>query len=348
MHLRSLLLPLALPTMLAAAEPQVMRPTPAKPPAPIGRHNHLTDRVIPAYGMNLHRASLIDLSTAQLVAEIRRLVGEVDARVMGSGLHRGAPTLAMPTEKRGKQTKTAVPQSLERQPLEEEKRLMALVEALTKRELQLRPEGISAPIPEQQMIDEAFADLSRAAASLSFGLGDELYTNLEAQHSAWQQRYRQALDQARATKIAELTSGPKKLTRAQAEAAVANMDLISELPAVEDTPATEAPSEPVVPTVPAPDMPAVPVDQTPPTPADELPPVEPAVVPVAPVDELPPVEPEGAPIRAPVIEVPAAEEALPPAMPEALPEAEAAPAAESEPVPAAEPVQPADAGALPE
>ena len=352
MYLRSLLLPLALPLALTAAEPQTMQPTPANPPQPIGRHNHLVDRVIPTYGMNLHRTSVIDLTAGQLVAEIQRFVGDVDTKVMGAGLHRPVPIYAVPMDDHGRPMKGAAPQLVQRKPLAEEEHLMALVEALTKREVILRPGGISAPIPEQQMIDAAFSDLAKAAESLSLGLGDELYTNLEGQHTAWQQRYHYALAQAREAKIKELTEGPKKVSRSHAEEAVEKMDLISELPAMDDTPAANAPA-PATPAA----MPEAVAAAQPAKPANELPPVAaPAEVPkpkavVAP-EPAAPAEPEAKPAD-PLPEVVAPPEEPKAVEPESKPvEAEPAPAVETPPAePASEAAPaapPADAGALPD
>lgn len=377
--LRALLIPLALPAALAAAEtaaaapaPTVpaMAPTPSNPPMPIGRHNHLVDRAIPAYGMNLHRTAVIDLTAAQLVGAVRRLVADVDTKTMSGALHRPAPTYAIPTDEKGQPIKNAAPQLVQRKPLDEEQRLMALVEALTKREVILRPGGISAPIPEQQLLDAAFADLARAAEALSLGIGDELYTNLEAQHTAWLQRYHFALAKAREDKIAELMNGPDKLSRSRAEAAVSKMDFLSELPAMDDTPAAQAPAPQSAKPAPAPaEAPATVPEPEPapaPAPAAELPAAEPApAAPAEPVAEpaLPPVEaaPEAAaPVEAapavpaaeaapeaPAMEAAPAEAAPAEAAPAEAAPAEAAPAPEAPAEPAPAPA-PADAGALPD
>lgn len=366
------LLSLALPGALIAASQSgtpTMTPTPAKPPAVTGPDNHLIDRVIPAYGMYLQRGVGIDAAAAALARESLRFAADVEAKVMAGELRRGAATFGVATDDKGLPLRGAQPEITPREPLPEERTLLALFDATVKMRERLTPSGISAPIAEHQHIDASLSALTRAAELLRFGLGDDTYTDLDARAVAWKQRIYAARLQVREARIAEVMAGDKRMNRKRAEQAVDAQPLIIpdidllDIPqdvrdAVQVTITADGAesTEPTAPMPPEP-APASPEPEAEPEPAaepaspsvDDLPaldaPVEPEPVDAmpAPMEEPQPAEPEPA---APAMEtepepaVPEPEAAMEPepepAQPEPMPEPEPEPAA-PEPEPVAEP-----------
>jgi len=352
--------------VLSASEAApVMTPTPAKAPAVTGPNNNLVDRVIPAYGMNLPRGVMLDLNAAQLAITARAFAADVEAKVLSGELRRGAATFAVATDSNGLPVRGAEPQITARIPLPEEIQLLALFDATVKTQARLSPSGISAPIAEHQQLDEALAALSRAAEMLRLGLGDDLYIDLDARAVAWKQRIYAARIQVRETRIAELMSSNKKLSRRAAEEKVdaeplviPDIDLIDIPDSVRDavTVKTPAPGEETA----KPAKAAKPMDPVVAEPAlaqpepeaampEETSPSEPAATAPALPDlgELPTLEPEPMPELAPELPAePAVEEPAmaEPAPAEPMPVEEALPAVE-ETLPAEEPAAVAEPAA---
>ena len=357
------LLQLATAAALVAADP-AMAPTPAKPPRAVGPDNHLVDRVIPAYGMQVLRTESGDRRGAELYHRVHAFVGEIEVQVMSGTLRRGSNQTRMSADDQGR-PKKETPQSGQRQPLVEEQQLLALWDELTKLDEALRVPGSTYAIPEQAHLDAAFSDLARAAESLRLGLGDDTYTALDGEHRVWLGHYAAALTEARAAKVGELMKGSKKMSQRDAEAAVRGMDLrvdeaqvarVPAAPALGAATADAAVAEPVAPA--APTAPATAGEPTPAAPSEpaaaELPAAEapadmPAATEAAPAEATPATEPAPADMPAPADAAPveqapadAAPVEVPPteATPAVMPAAEEAPAAEAPaeaPAPAVEP-----------
>ena len=361
------LLQLATAAALVAADP-AMAPTPAKPPRAVGPDNHLVDRVIPAYGMQVLRTESGDRRGAELYHRVHAFVGEIEVKVMAGTLRRGSNQTRMSADDQGR-PKKETPQSGQRQPLVEEQQLLALWDELTKLDEALRVPGSTYAIPEQAHLDAAFSDLARAAESLRLGLGDDTYTALDGEHRVWLGHYAAALTEARDAKVKELMKGSKKMSQRDAEAAVRGMDLrvddaqVARVPAAPALgaatadPAVAEPVTPAAPTAPA-TAPATAGEPTPAAPSEpaaaELPAAEapadmPAATEAAPAEATPATEPAPADMPAPADAAPveqapadAAPVEVPPteATPADMPAAEEAPAAEAPaeaPAPAAEP-----------
>ena len=357
--------------VLSASEAApVMIPTPAKAPAVTGPNNNLVDRVIPAYGMNLPRGVMLDLNAAQLAITARAFAADVEAKVLSGELRRGAATFAVATDSKGLPVRGAEPQITARIPLPEEIQLLALFDATVKTQARLSPSGMSAPIAEHQQLDEALAALSRAAEMLRLGLGDDLYIDLDARAVAWKQRIYAARIQVRETRIAELMSSNKKLSRRAAEEKVdaeplviPDIDLIDIPDSVRDAVTVKIPApgeetakpgkiaKPAKPAKPAKAAKPTDPEVAEPAPAqlepeaampEEASPSEPAATAPALPDlgELPTLEPEPMPELAP--ELPAEPAVEEPAMAEPAP---AEPMPVEEALPAVEETLPAEAPA---
>jgi hypothetical protein len=359
--LRRCVLTLALPAaMFAASDIPTFAPTPARAPKASGRTTMLVDRVIPGYGMDLPRRLNMNLSAADLALRARDLAATVEAGVMAGTLHRASPSYGVATDKRGNAINGASAQIMPRQVLPEETELLALFDQTVTLLDQLQPRGLSAPIPEHQLLDEALSSLTRAAELLRLGLGDDTYTDLDARTILWQQRFRQVRSATREQTINELMATTPKLSRRDAEAKVDAMDLevtdieIGEVTDAMRSAVTAKDPTPVEAPKPAPAPKAMPkaapapepvAEPAAPAPADDLPPLveEPAPAPAEPDIEFTPAPAEPEPEAAPAPAEPEPEAAPAPAEPEpeaapAEPEPEAAPApAEPEPEAAAEP-----------
>ncbi len=370
------LLSLALPGALVAASTPTMTPTPARAPAVTGPDTQLVDRVIPAYGMYLQRGVGIDAAAAALAQESLRFAADVEAKVMAGELRRGAATFGIATDARGLPIRGAQPQITARAPLSEERTLLALFDATVKMRERLTPSGISAPIAEHQHIDASLSALTRAAELLRFGLGDDIYTDLDARSVAWKQRIYAARLQVRETRIAEVMAADRRISRSRAEQTVNAQPLIipeidlldipqdvrdavevtitadeptpAKPPATRRTPTVQpAPTAPAIPE-PSPSVNDLPVFEEPvfeepaaPEPVEALPElwVEPQPAAPAPEPEPEPAMPEWEPVvePEPVPALPEPEPVVPEAEPMADPEA---PAAEEPEAPAAEEPEP--------